>query len=87
MLAFSIVAGFRDPQGRAGAEAGEGKHNRCAHGAYERSELAQSCLAVLAGTGAPATPRRLRTRAADREQKTGEGWDEGRATHRRASRG
>ena len=53
---------------RAGAQAGEGKHNRCANGAYERSELAQSCLAVLAGTGAPATPRRFRTRAADREQ-------------------
>jgi hypothetical protein len=37
---------------------------------YERSELAQSCLAVLAGTGAPATPRRLRTRAVGVEQKT-----------------
>src|SRR5438552_718192 len=54
-----------DVVGRAGAEAGEGKHNRCANGAYERSELAQSCLAVLAGTGGPATPRCLRTRAGD----------------------
>ena len=73
----SIVAMVRprlsrpDVVERAGAKAGEGKHNRCAHGAYERSELAQSCLAVLAGTGAPATSRRLRTRAADREQKNG----------------
>ena len=39
------------------------------NGAYERSELAQSYLAVLVGTGAPATSRRLRTRAAAWEQK------------------
>jgi hypothetical protein len=61
-----------DVESQQAPQAGAGTAQQMRVRSSERSEVAESCLAVLAGPGAPAIPRHYRTRGSGRGVRTGE---------------